>query len=42
MYKSEEQNMENTNYTLDQAFDFVLADDGKFEELELNMESFRI
>ena len=34
--------MENANYTLDQALDIVLADDSKSEELELNMESFRI
>ena len=32
MKLSEEQNMENTNYTLDQALDIVLADYSEFEE----------
>ena len=36
MKLSEKQNMENTNYTLDQALDFVLPDDSEFEELNLD------
>ena len=34
MKLSEEQNMEDTNYTLDQALEFVLADDSVFEKLD--------
>ena len=34
MKLSEEQNMEDTNYTLDQALEFVLADDNEFEKLD--------
>ena len=36
MKLSEKQNMENTNYTLDQALDFVLPKDSEFEELNLD------
>ena len=36
MKLSEKQNMENTNYTLDQALDFVLPDDSEFEELDFD------
>ena len=34
MKLSEEQNMEDANYTLDQALEFVLADDSEFENLD--------
>ena len=34
MKLSEEQNMEDTNYTLDQALEFALADGSEFERLD--------
>ena len=38
MKLNEEQIMENISYTLDQALDFVLADDSAFEELDSDYE----
>ena len=38
MKLNEEQIMENISYTLDQALDFVLADDSEFEELDSDYE----